>query len=310
MSSATLFSQAVIWFFLKKYVKVVKPTIKESLSHFKPLVVLFIPVLAVSLYKYMDKILLGLLSTKTQIGFFENAEKAINIPTSIITAFGTVMLPKMSNMAKEGNIGKVKDYIQKSSELVMCIACALTFGMMGVARGFSVVFWGSEFEPCGNLIAALSVTIPFLSFANIIRTQYLIPQKMDFPYIVSVFMGAGINIVCNFILIPQYNALGSVISTIAAEMTVCIAQIFFVRKRLPVMKYIKDSLIFILFGVMMFFIVSLIGSSTVSVLSLLFQILVGAIFYTSCCLIYFKITNNRIVLNILYSILRKVKIIR
>lgn len=66
--------------------------------HIEPLLILFIPAIAVSLYKYMDKIMIGAMSNKTQLGFYENAEKVINIPLTIITSFGTVMLPKMSNL--------------------------------------------------------------------------------------------------------------------------------------------------------------------------------------------------------------------
>lgn len=307
MASGVFISQAVVWFFLKNYVKIEKPTIKEMRVHVKPLFILFIPVLAISLYKYMDKIILGLLSTKSQVSFFDNAEKAINIPTSIITAFGTIMLPRMSNMAKNGDLEMIKDYIQKSSELVMCIACALTFGLMGVARNFAIIFWGIEFAPCGVLIIALSMTIPFLSFANVIRTQFLIPQKMDMPYITSVFVGAGVNLVLNLILIPKYNALGAAISTIAAEMSVCILQMFFVRKKLPILTYVRDSLIFVFFGMTMYMIVNLLDNAYSSLLSLLLQIFVGSIFYTGCCLVYFKITNNKIILDMIYSIFQRIK---
>lgn len=39
----------------------------------------------------MDKIMIGSISTKDQLGFYENAEKVINILITVITSFGTVM---------------------------------------------------------------------------------------------------------------------------------------------------------------------------------------------------------------------------
>ena len=66
-------------------------------------VILFIPVLAYSIYKVMDKIMLGNMSSYDQVGFYNNAEKIINIPMGIITALGTVMLPRMSNIVANGD---------------------------------------------------------------------------------------------------------------------------------------------------------------------------------------------------------------
>lgn len=59
-------------------------------------------VVAVSLFKIMDKIMLGIITTAEQVGFYEVAEKIIAIPTVFITSLGTVMLPRMSNLAGKG----------------------------------------------------------------------------------------------------------------------------------------------------------------------------------------------------------------
>lgn len=50
-----------------------------------------------------------------------------------------------------------------------------------------------------------------------IRTQYLIPYKEDKIFVVSLFLGAAVNLVVNIILIPYMAARGAVIGTIFAE---------------------------------------------------------------------------------------------
>ncbi|WP_261804472.1 oligosaccharide flippase family protein [Lactiplantibacillus plantarum] len=94
-SSGSLFSQLALWPYIRQYFNLRLVTWQGMRTHIMPLLTLFIPAIAVSLYKYMDKIMLGLLTTKAQVGFFENAERAINIPISVIASFGTVMLPKI-----------------------------------------------------------------------------------------------------------------------------------------------------------------------------------------------------------------------
>ena len=56
--------QSVVWFALKQYVSWRRPSWANMKQHIRPLFVLFLPILALSLYKYMDKIMLGSISSK------------------------------------------------------------------------------------------------------------------------------------------------------------------------------------------------------------------------------------------------------
>lgn len=308
MAFGTFISNIVLWVPLHHYVHLQKPEWKKMDTHFQPLIILFIPAIAVSLYKYMDKIMIGSLSTKTQLGFYENAEKAINIPLTIISSFGAVMLPKMSGLAASFNKSEVLVYIKKSMQFVMWIAIALSFGLASVANIFAPVFWGKEFSFSGNIMIGLSVTIPFIAFANIIRTQVLIPYKKDREYLASVIIGAIINLIANWILIPSYGAIGATIGTIAAEISVCLVQCFVIRKELPLLDYVRDCIWYFLIGIVMIVPVLLIAYlANVSVGTLLIQIFTGAVIY--CCLsfAYFKATKNELFFNMVRSVIRKIK---
>lgn len=308
MAAALLCSQLTLWIPLNKYVHFVKPCISEMIPHLKPLFVLFIPAIAVSLYKYMDKIMIGTMSSKTQLGYYENAEKVINIPMTIIASFGTVMLPKMSNLAVGKNDLESEKYIKLSMEYVMCLAFALAFGLSAVGKVFAPVFWGVLFEPSGYIIMGLSITIPFIAFANVIRTQYLIPKERDKEYLISVISGAIINLIINWLLIPQMGANGAMIGTIVAEVTVCVIQAYTVRKNLPLLLYIKNVLYFMCNGVAMFLIVYSIGNTFgKSVLTLFVQVVTGIIIYGIGSFIYFYYTKNPLLFNSLSKIATKIK---
>ena len=59
MASAQFVSQIIIFFMAGKYVRFSFPRPSAMLRHIKPLLILFIPIVSLSLYKYMDKIMLG-----------------------------------------------------------------------------------------------------------------------------------------------------------------------------------------------------------------------------------------------------------
>lgn len=293
MAFGSFLSQSLVWLFLRKYVSFVKPTFAEMKKHIKPMLVLFIPVLAISLYKVMDKIMLGNMCAKAQVGFYENSEKAINIPNSVIGAFGTVMLPKMSNLLNTGKEKEGRKYMNLSMKYIMIVSFALAFGLAAVSDIFSVVFWGEEFRPSGILIAILAMTVPFLAFANVIRTQHLIPMCKDKEYTISVFVGAGVNLLFNIILIPQYQAVGAALGTLFAEVSVCVIQAFFVRKDLPLAMYLKNCVFFILAGVVMYtavYALNLIMSE--SVLSLALEIAAGGVVFVALSAVYLWVTKD------------------
>jgi O-antigen/teichoic acid export membrane protein len=280
IAGASLLSQISLWVVLKRYIKFKQVKAREVLSHFKPCLILFIPAIAASLYKIMDKIMLGNISNMSQVGIYENAEKIINVPLKIITALGTVMLPKMSNLVEKGEREKSKKYIEKSLTFVMFASSALCFGIMGIANKFIPIFLGEAFYESAKITFLLSITIIFISTTNVIRTQYLIPNEKDKSYMKSIALGAIVNLITNILLIPRFQATGATIGTILAEFSVMTYQIIDVRKEIQIIEYIKNGFKYIVLGFAMFVVVYIIGKFIEnSILSLSIQIIVGAMLY-------------------------------
>ena len=293
MSAGTLFSQAYLWLYVKKYVSFKKCSVKEIASNIKPVLILFIPVLAYSIYKVMDKIMLGNMSSYDQVGFYNNAEKIINIPMGIITALGTVMLPRMSNIVANGDKKRVDDYIRISAKLVTLLSSAIAFGLMGVSSVLAPVFFGDEFIACGEIIRLLSVTVFFIAWANVIRTQYLIPNKRDSIYLTSTMVGAILNLIINWMLIPKYQANGAAFGTIVAEFSVMLVQMVAVKNELPMRKYIMSYSPILIIGLIMAVLVDRIGIKLgVSVSTLAIQILAGGFFFCIATIAYLRISND------------------
>lgn len=280
MAGMTCLSQLILWGFLRRKICFVKITFNDIKQHIKPNLILFIPVIAISLYKIMDKIMLGSLTNVAEVGYYENAEKIINIPMTLITALGTVMLPRMSNIVAKGETEKINSYISKSIVFVMFMSFAMCFGLIGVGYNFAPFYFGSSFQKTGILIMLLATTLPFLSFANVIRTQYLIPREKDKIYIVSVTLGAITNLILNFILIPKLSSVGACIGTIAAEMAVMSYQTFSVRKELSINKYLKSIIPFFIKAIIMFICIYPINYINLnSVIRLLLQGIIGVVIY-------------------------------
>lgn len=297
LAASALISQISLWPFLKKNVKLQKVKGQDIKVHIKPNLILFIPVIAISIYNIMDKIMLGRLTNATELGLYENSEKIINVPISIISALGTVMMPRISNLLVSDDEEVAKSYIDKSMTFIIFITIPITLGIMSISEDFIPIFYGEEFIKAGYLTKILSITILFKAWANVIRTQYLLPKEKDKFYVISVLLGALVNFVFNLALIPRLDGLGAIIGTIMAEFIVALYQTYSVRKELNIKSYLISSVPFIITGGIMYIIINLLKGFIENKYILIFtQILVGGSIYLTLNYKYI-LDNINIVLN-------------
>ncbi len=301
MSLGLTISQSLVWLFIHRYIdKFVKPTPNEMLKHLKPLLLLFVPILAVSIFKYMDKVMLGSFSTKIQVGFYENAEKTISIPSTIIVSFGTIMLPRISSLTENKDRKTSEMYTRISFKYVLCLAIGMCAGLYAISDVFSIVFWGQEFSYCSNLIKILALSIPFTAYANIIRTQFLMPYKRDRIYLIAMGLGATVNFILNYVFIRVGQSVGVAFATLISEIFVTLLQSILTRKELNHGKYIKSFLFFVVVGVAMCLAVMTITNILrLSVVNLFIEIIAGILIYGAICGIYLILTKDEIVMKII-----------
>lgn len=251
IGGSTLFSNLLLVIQLPKYIDWVKIDISDIKKHLVPCLTLFFPTIIVSIYKVVDKIMLGIMSNVSEVGFYESSERIINLPMAFITALGTVMLPRVSSMLGRGQTTDCATIFEKSIKFVMFLSSAISMGIIAVSEEFIPMFLGEDFRKCILIVDILMPSCLFLAFANVIRTQYLIPHKKDRSYIISLLIGAVVNLILNMLLIPKYQAIGAAIGTLVAEMAVCFYQTWSVRYNIDIKKNIKNVCSYLIAGLIM-----------------------------------------------------------
>ena len=295
---------------VKKYVKGIKTTFYEMITHIKPCIALFIPVVAMSIYQQMDKTMLGLLSTYEQVGYYSSADKIVNIPLGIITGLGTVSLPRIVSFISENKIIEYKKVVEKSISLVLFMCSAIAFGILAVSQEFVPLFFGREFQPCVSLISFLAFVIFFKAISTVLVNQILIPNDNEKYYIISVFAGAFINLILNYSLIRKFDAIGAVYATLISELIVCFIQIFVCFKYLNTLKMIGKNFQYIIFGIVMYSLVrkvAILIKDTSLLQRNILEILFGGAFFLGVSIIYWKIKKDSTFYPIITTFLNKLK---
>ena len=293
-SLATLLGNLSCAVTLKGKVTYRRVSMKESLKHLKPCAVLFISVLAVSIYRKMDKVMVYNIAGVDQNGLYENAEKIIYCLSGFILAIGTVMMPKVAHMQKNGETERIARHIDKTMDLVICMVTAMAFGVAAVADRFAPLFFGEDFRYSGTLMIPLGFTLIMIGFANVIRTQVVLPQKRDHIFVKSVCCGAAVNLIVNACLIPSMKSMGAVVGTLLAEMTVPVVQFILLRKELPYRRYISYVGIYAAAGGIMMGCVRLVGSLLPqnSWVNLGIMTVTGIVIYGVLCLAIWKVKGR------------------
>ncbi|EHI98326.1 polysaccharide biosynthesis protein [Clostridium sp. DL-VIII] len=292
MALCTIISQICLWPYVKKLVDIKMPSWHNVLSHFKPNFILFIPVIAVSIYKILDKIMLGYMCTMDEVGYYENAEKIINIVQSLIVAIGTVMLPRMTALFSSSDENTSKKYMDITMNAVMIYVSAASFGLFAIKDEFVIFYFGDNFQKTEPILGMLAITLLFFGCGNVLRTQYLIPKKKDQIYIKSAIVGAIVNILVNLLLIEKYGGLGAAVGTVCAEIIVCFYQFYKVRKEVNFVRYIPNALLFLSFGFIMLCVMHVLPTINSKILSLASDVFVGAIVYLTLVGIYIFIKRK------------------
>jgi O-antigen/teichoic acid export membrane protein len=259
MSGSYLVSQVVLWPFLRRYVHFVRPKRRDVLAHLKPNLVLFVPVIAISIYNTLSKIILGYMAGEVEVGFFENAAKVTSVPIALVTAIGTVMLPRTSALLAKGQNESARSHTDKTMVAVMAFTAVSAFGIPMISYPFVELFYGPGFDTTASVLIVLCATIPLLGFGNVIRTQYLIPAKRDSVFLWSAVCGAVTNLTVNLFLIPRLGSVGAAWASVAAETAVLLYQVVRVRREIPLSRYCAYAIAFLLPGAFMVVVLRSVG---------------------------------------------------
>ncbi|CAJ1609382.1 oligosaccharide flippase family protein [Clostridium perfringens] len=254
-----IFSMAIMWGFIKKYIgkfSINKFIVRDTL---KPLLKLFLPQIATQVYLLLSRTMIGILSTDNQVAFYDYSQKMVRMVLALITSVGVVLLPRISNVIGNGKKDKVPNMIKKTFEFVSYFAIPMSLGLMSIANKFISWFLGKEYYYVGYLTSISSLIIIAVSWANIIGIQYLVSTKQENKYTFSVIVSAIINILMNLLLINSYGAFGAVISLIVAEYIGIFIQMYLVKGELPIVGMIKSTLKYFIASSIMALIVLSIG---------------------------------------------------
>lgn len=300
---SNLLGNMSLWLYIPKFLEKIKIKELHILKHLKPTIGLFIPQIAIQVYTLLDKVMIGaIIDDKSEVGYYDQAQKIIKMLLTVVTSLGTVMIPRMANTFANGDMKQIKEYMKRSFRFVYIISIPMIFGIIAVSDKFVPIFFGNGYEKVAIIMKVICPILLIIGLSNVIGSQYLLPTKRQKEFTISVTCGAIVNFIVNFIIIKRYGAIGASVATVIAEFVVTSVQIYFVRKDINMRECISISKNYIMIGVVMFVVVMLIG---LTIKNNLFSIVLQAIIGVSIYIIGLYIIKDEFLVQLLQQIKNK-----
>jgi O-antigen/teichoic acid export membrane protein len=225
-------------------------------KHIKQVLILFAISLTTSLYLNNDILLLGLMTTETEIGLYVAPLRIIRLFVLLVSFANSVLIPRLSFYFEKKELGSVKKILSYSISSMLLIIIPIFVVLLIYPYEILVILVGNQYLTSTVLIQILSFNLFFSTFSGFFVYSVLIPQKKEKDVIIITFLAAILNLLLNFILIFFYGNLGASFVNIFTEFIVLIPAIVLTYKFLDYQNIFKNFLQFT-FSSSVFFIIKI-----------------------------------------------------
>lgn len=211
----------------KKEIMSVPQTTKSFFALYKELFAYSIPFivvgLAIPLYQTIDTFTINKLLM--QVGYLQREAEKINaviglvqmvvlIPVSVATAFSMSLVPEMTKAYTAKNDQLLYKHFTRTNLLVVFLTIPASLGMMVLAEPIYTLLFGT-----GNDPALGSVILRYYAPACILFSLFSVTAAMlqginqQGKTVIGLFIGIGIKVVLNIVLLPQFDYISFIIAT-------------------------------------------------------------------------------------------------
>jgi len=227
VSSNLINSIWLLFYYLKKEGKITFTYDKERwLGYLRQSFPIGITFFMIVIYNSTDIFMLGLIKENADVSLYDTASKLIIfgiLPTQILQQ---AFFPQMSkNGISERGI-KLANKYTLFTYLIAVLSCVIIFFN---AEFIVLLQYNPEFIEAATLLKYFTIKL-FIVYIAVSYSSPLMAWGKQKELMYSTIFGAIINVLLNFLLIPDYGIYGAMIATIISETIVLLNYIYHLRK--------------------------------------------------------------------------------
>lgn len=292
-------------FYRKKYCQIRFVTNMNIKKHIKPILLLFVMILAQTIFNSSDITMLGLIKGDYEVGLYTTAVKMSNLISQIVSSMAWVIMPRMALYFEQEDYAKINQMLKKVLSVLVTLGLPCAVGCMCLSKEIIQIIAGDQY--LGATVALDILMIGFvisLVGGSFLGNMVLLPSKREGIYMTICCIATGVNLLLNAILIPKGGVNAAAFTTTLASLLIMVMLII-----------TKDSRIKLeYFGQVVF--APVVGCTIMGVLCIFLRFFISNVFVKTgvcvfaCAAVYIIsqiILKNEIVVEMLSAILKKVR---
>ena len=185
--------------------------------HLKPVAYLLAVSISLELYSKIDVTMLGSMFERNIVGYYNNAQKTVNVALTLIVSITAVFLPRLSYYYKSDR-EKFCQLVNKGFKIVLLFSIPCFLGICIIAPSAIAALYGSDFSQSVPTIRILAVLIIIKSVGDILCYQVMVSSDNEKRLLTSNVLAAVVNIALNALLIPAYKHNGAAVASVVSEL--------------------------------------------------------------------------------------------
>lgn len=198
--------------------------------HMKSVMYLVAVNLAIEIYSLMDITMMNFLCSKESIAFYKYGHSVELMLLQVVNTFTIVLIPRISYTYKEKMYSEFNRLLTKGFKLILLCAVPMIIGILFTADFLIVRLYGEEYIVSASILKMFAMLLIISPVGYLLGSRVLLVTGNESKMLISVGIGAAINLVGNALLIPKYQEYGATTASLLSEFVVMIVYVSLGKK--------------------------------------------------------------------------------
>jgi O-antigen/teichoic acid export membrane protein len=195
--------------------------------------------IAAIVYLKIDQVMLGQMSSDEQVGIYAVAARLSEVwyffPIALVSSF----FPKLLQ-AKQISAINYQQNLQKLCDCLFVIALIIALLVIMFGEPIVVLLFGEAYQAAA-VVLAIHIWAGIFIFMRALLSKWLIAENLLRFSLVTQLAGALLNVLANYLLIPEYAAVGAAVATVVSYAVASYIALFLHRKTWPMARIMSLS---------------------------------------------------------------------
>lgn len=191
----------------------------------------------------IDQVMIQEFRGSVEVGYYSVAMRLIEAMAFMPMLIKSSLFPAIQGAKKYSQklyIDRLLNFYRLNFLLFLIFAIPIFL----YAEQIVVLLFGAVYQPAGVLLALLSIRL-FFANMGVARGAYMLSENLMKFSMITMALGTVVNVVLNYLWIPEYGAKGAIVATIISfAVTIFVVDLFYSKARTNVFLQVKSIFTF------------------------------------------------------------------